>query len=54
MIRAEGVKSMEFQELAEQFNVSGVPQTTINSGMGMVIGAVPEASLLAEIQRIAA
>jgi hypothetical protein len=54
MIRAEGVGAMEFQELAEQFNVSGVPQTSINSGMGMVIGAVPEASLLVEIQRIAA
>jgi glutaredoxin-like protein len=54
MIRAEGVESMEFQELAEQFNVSGVPQTTINSGMGRVVGAVPEANLLAEIQRIAA
>ena len=54
MIRAEGIESMEFQELAEQFNVSGVPQTTINSGKGMVIGAVPEANLLAEIQRIAA
>ncbi len=54
MIRAEGVESMEFQELAEQFNVSGVPQTTINSGLGRVIGAVPEANLLAELQRIAA
>lgn len=54
MIRAEGVESMEFQKLAEQFHVSGVPQTTINSGLGMVVGAVPEASLLAEIQRITA
>jgi glutaredoxin-like protein len=54
MIRAEGVESMEFQELAEQFNVSGVPQTNINSGLGRVVGAVPEANLLAEIQRIAA
>jgi glutaredoxin-like protein len=54
MIRAEGVESMEFQELAEQFNVSGVPQTNINSGLGMLVGAVPEANLLAEIQRIVA
>jgi glutaredoxin-like protein len=54
MIRAEGVESMEFQELAEQFNVSGVPQTTINFGAGTVVGAIPEASLLAEIQRVAA
>jgi glutaredoxin-like protein len=54
MIRAEGVESMEFQEIAEQFNVSGVPQTTINSGAGTVIGAVPETNLLAEIQRVMA
>jgi glutaredoxin-like protein len=54
MIRAEGVESMEFQEVAEQFNVRGVPQTTINNGAGTVVGAVPEANLLAEIQRIAA
>jgi len=54
MVRAEGVESMEFPDLADQFNVSGVPQTTINSGKGMVVGAVPEANLLAELQRIAA
>lgn len=54
MIRAEGVESMEFQELANRFNVHGVPQTTINAGAGNVVGAVPEANLLAEIQRIAA
>lgn len=54
MIRAEGVESMEFQEVANQFNVSGVPQTSINSGAGTVVGAVPEAGLLAEIQRVLA
>jgi glutaredoxin-like protein len=54
MIHAEGVESMEFPDLAEQFNVSGVPQTTINFGAGTVVGAVPEANLLAEIQRLAA
>jgi glutaredoxin-like protein len=54
MIRAEGVESMEFPDLADQFNVSGVPQTSINSGKGTVVGAVPESNLLAEIQRIAA
>ncbi len=54
MVRAEGVESMEFPDLADQFNVSGVPQTTINSGKGMLMGAVPEANLLAELQRIAA
>jgi glutaredoxin-like protein len=54
MIRAEGVESMEFPDLAQQFNVSGVPQTTINRGAGTVVGAVPEINLLAEIQRVAA
>jgi glutaredoxin-like protein len=54
MVRAEGVEATEFQEAAEQFNVSGVPQTTINGGVGTVVGAVPEADLLAEIQRVMA
>jgi glutaredoxin-like protein len=51
MIRAEGVEATEFPELANQFNVRGVPQTVINAGSGMVVGAVPEQHLLAEIQR---
>jgi glutaredoxin-like protein len=51
MIRAEGVEATEFPELANQFNVRGVPQTVINAGMGTVIGAVPEKNLLAEIIR---
>ena len=51
MIRAEGVEATEFPDLANRFNVSGVPQTVINSGSGMVVGAVPERNLLAEIRR---
>ena len=51
MITAEGVEATEFPELANRFNVRGVPQTVINSGAGSVVGAVPEQSLLAEIQR---
>lgn len=51
MIRAEGVEAMEFPELANRFNVQGVPQTVINSGAGIVVGAVPEQNLLAEIMR---
>lgn len=51
MIRAEGIEATEFPELAQQFYVSGVPQTVINSGAKMVVGAVPEQSLLAEIKR---
>jgi hypothetical protein len=51
MVQAEMVEAMEFPELSDQFNVSGVPQTTINMGAGTAIGAVPEEQLLAEIQR---
>jgi hypothetical protein len=51
MIRAEGVEATEFPELAQKFNVSGVPQTTINAGSGTVIGAVPESDLVSEIMR---
>jgi alkyl hydroperoxide reductase subunit AhpF len=51
MIRAVGVEATEFPELANQCNVRGVPQTVINSGSGMVVCAVPEQHLLAEIQR---
>jgi protein-disulfide isomerase len=51
MIRAEGVEATEFPALADQFNVRGVPQTVINSGGGMVVGAVPEPNLIAEIKR---
>ncbi len=50
-VQAEMVEATEFPELSMQFNVSGVPQTTINSGAGRVVGAVPETHLLAEIQR---
>jgi glutaredoxin-like protein len=51
MIRAEGVEATEFPELANRFNVRGVPQTVINSGAEMVVGAMPEQNLLAAIMR---
>jgi hypothetical protein len=41
---------MEFSELSNQFNVSGVPHTVINMGAGEIVGAVPEANLMAEIE----
>lgn len=50
-ITADMVEATEFPELANQFNVSGVPQTTINLGAGTVIGGVPEEMLVAEIKR---
>lgn len=51
MIIAEGVEATEFPELANRFNVRGVPQTVINAGSGMVVGAVPEQNLLSAIQQ---
>jgi len=50
LVQAEMVESTEFYELANQYNVSGVPQTTINAGAGTVVGAVPEKMLIEQIQ----
>lgn len=50
LVQAEMVESMEFFELADKYNVSGVPQTTINAGAGTVVGAVPEHMLVEQIQ----
>ena len=52
LVQAELVEAMEFPDLADRHNVSGVPQTTINDGANHVVGAVPEDHLLAEIQKI--
>jgi hypothetical protein len=50
LVEAEMVEAMEFPELADRFQVSGVPQTTINMGAGTVVGAAPERSLVEEIR----
>ena len=50
LVTAEMVEAMEFPELSDKFEVSGVPQTTINNGAGTVVGAVPEQNLIREIQ----
>jgi len=50
MVEAEMVESNEFFDLANRYNVSGVPQTTINAGAGRVVGAVPEQILLEQIR----
>ena len=52
LIRAEMIETNEFYDLAMRYNVSGVPQTTINDGLGSVLGAVPEEYLLQEIKRV--
>ena len=51
LVEAEMVEAMEFPDLADRFNVCGVPQTTINDGAGTVVGAAPEDYLMIEIQR---
>lgn len=52
MIQAEMVESSEFQALVQKFEVSGVPDTSINHGAGRVVGAVPEEELIAEIKKV--
>jgi glutaredoxin-like protein len=52
-VQAEMVEAIEFPDLSDRHRVSGVPQTTINDGAGIVMGAVPEEHLLAEILRAA-
>ena len=51
MIRAEAVDAMEFPDLSNRFNVQGVPQTVIDSGKGIVVGAYGDVKMLAEIKR---
>ena len=50
MVEAEMVEAMEFPELAHRFEVSGVPQTTINMGAGTVVGAAREQDMVEEIR----
>jgi thioredoxin-related protein len=48
-IYAEIIEANEFYDIASRYNVSSVPQTTINDGIGGILGAVPEGYLLKEI-----
>jgi len=50
-IRAEMIQANEFYDFAMQYNVSGVPQTNINDGAGVIIGAVPEELFVQEVKR---
>jgi hypothetical protein len=52
VILAEGVEAMEFHELSERHQISGVPDTIINDGAGRIVGAVPEVQLLAEVRLV--
>jgi glutaredoxin-like protein len=49
LIRADMVEATEFPELAEKYDVMGVPRTVINDKF-FIEGAVPEAALLKKLQ----
>jgi predicted DsbA family dithiol-disulfide isomerase len=51
LIQAEVIEAYEFYDLAMRYNVSGVPHTTINDDLGVILGAVSEEQLLQEIKR---
>lgn len=53
LIEAEMIEAMEFPELAERYQVSGVPHTIVNDGVEDLIGANPEEVLLEKIVRAA-
>lgn len=50
LVQAEMVEATEYTDLANQFMVSGVPQTTVNSGLARVVGAVPAQNLIEQIE----
>jgi len=52
-VKGEMVEAMEFEELSESFNVSGVPKTVINSGADEQVGAVPAKTILKKIKDLA-
>lgn len=52
LVQAEMVDAAEFLDLADRYEVSGVPHTAINEGAGNIVGAVPEEVLAAEIRRV--
>ncbi len=49
---ADMIEAMEFNELSNEYGVSGVPHTDINYHKGTVVGAVPEEHFVAEIRRV--
>jgi hypothetical protein len=51
LVLAEGIEATEFSDLANQYGISGVPDTVINANAGRVVGAVPEQNMLAELMR---
>jgi hypothetical protein len=50
LVQAEAVEATEFPALSSQFQIMGVPDTSINFGQGKVVGAMPEGRLVIEIK----
>ena len=50
-LRAEIVESMEFQALASEYNVMGVPLNVINAGEERVEGAAPAPMMIDAIKK---
>jgi len=46
------IEATEFQQLAGEYQVSGVPHTAINHNAGQMIGSGPEVMLLDEIVKV--
>jgi glutaredoxin-like protein len=42
LVTATAIEALEFPDLAQQYNISGVPHTAVNFGAGHILGAIPE------------
>jgi len=51
-IRGEMIEAIEFQELSNKYNVSGVPKTVINQGKAEQVGAVPAKTIIDKIKEV--
>ena len=51
LLQADCIEAMEFPDLAEKYAVSGVPHTSINGGVGVLVGAAPESYLVEQIKK---
>jgi glutaredoxin-like protein len=52
MISAEMIEASQFQELSQEFDIFGVPNTIINDGKGSVEGLVTEDMLVKQILEV--
>jgi glutaredoxin len=52
LVTATAIEALEFPDLAQQYNVSGVPHTAVNFGAGHILGAIPEQKFLEGIRKV--